>query len=87
MPNVLKTNGMSKIDALKIVDNEIVGAVERLQANTHNPNKKDLFFLVDKYNSCNKDSYSYSDVSACSDCRRYIYKFWLNVVSKWNETK
>lgn len=72
---------MGKIEALKIVNQEIIDAVRRIEQNTLRPNREDIFFLTDKYNECNTSHYTHKEVATCGDCRRYMFEFWKNVVN------
>lgn len=78
---------VSKIDALKIVDEDILRAVQRIERNTLNPNKNDIFYLMERYNECNTSGYTKREVTVCADCRRYLFKFWQNVIIEWKKTK
>ena len=78
---------MGKIESLKIVDNEIIETVERLEQNKLNPSKKDLLFLMKKYNESNTSGYTEREVTVCADCRRYIFKFWQNTIIEWRKRK
>ena len=78
---------MGKIEALKEVDDEILRAVQRIERNTLNPNKNDIFYLMDRYNDCNTSGYTKREVTVCADCRRYLFKFWQNVIIQWKKTK
>lgn len=74
---------MSKIEALKIVDEKIIETVNRIHNNKMNIRMIDLFYLRDRYSEISTDNYTDRMLSGCSDCRQYIYKFWYNVVDKW----
>lgn len=76
---------MGKIECLKVCNNEIAEVVDRITKNINNVNGKDLYYLVDRYNENNRDNYTHGQVQACSDCRKYIYKFWYNVVEQWRK--
>jgi len=78
---------VSKIDALKIIDEDILRAVQRIERNTLNPNKNDIFYLMERYNECNTSGYTKREVTVCADCRRYLFKFWQNVIIEWKKTK
>jgi len=78
---------MGKIEALKTVDDDMLRTIQRIERNTLNVNKNDIFYLVDRFNDCNTSAYTYRDVTVCSDCRRHVLKFWQNVVVEWKKTK
>ena len=78
---------MSKIDALKGLDDEILRAVSRVQRNTMNPSKADIMYLRERYNEFNTSGYTEREISVCADCRRYLFKFWQNVILEWKKTK
>ena len=78
---------MGKIDALKIVDDEILRTMQRVERNTLRPSGTDILYLMDRYNECNTSNYTQREVTACGDCRRHIFKFWQNVIIEWKKTK
>ena len=78
---------MGKIEALKGVDDEMLRTVQRIERNTLNVNKNDIFYLVDRFNECNTAAYTYRDVTVCGDCRNHVLKFWKNVIVEWKKTK
>lgn len=76
---------MGKIEALNNCNEEIAEVVDRIACNTFNVSGSDMKYLVDRYNENSSDSYTYSQVQACSDCRRHVFKFWYNVVEQWRK--
>jgi len=76
---------MGKIEAINSMTNEIVETIERMNKSTMNVNRKDLYFLVDKFNEVNTTNYKYKDVEVCSDCRRHVYDFWRYAVEQWKK--
>ena len=76
---------MGKIQAIEAVNDEIIQCFERIEARQMNPSRSDLYFLTDKYNECNTNSYTHRQIDVCGDCRTYIFKFWNNVIIEWRK--
>lgn len=49
-------------------------------------NKKNEKLLISKLNECNgRDIIPGNNYGGCPDCKRYVLKFWLNVIKEWEK--
>lgn len=66
----------------KMVTPEIEKAFDRVDANTLNPPKEDLKYLMEQYHE--KIHRLRVDLG-CPDCRRIVYNFWKITIQEWRQ--